>query len=128
MTTKSEPQAYALGVGCLTLGYLTERPGVSGDGEAAQPVLMHFHGRSAPGKLNSPLVPVSYPLVSGRKTGPAAWRCSPQTASVGSPCTSISLTAGGVEQSIVGKMSALEVLLKYLSQNKRRWTLDTTTN
>jgi hypothetical protein len=79
MTTKSEPQAYALGVGCLTLGYLTERPGVSGDGEAAQPVLMHFHGKSAPGKLNSPLVPVSYPLVSGRKTGPAAWRCSPQT-------------------------------------------------
>jgi hypothetical protein len=39
-----------------------------------------------------------------------------------------SFDGGGVEQSIVGKISALGVLLKYLSQNKRRWTLDTTTN
>jgi hypothetical protein len=74
---KRTPERDTLGVGCLTLGYLTERPRAVGGRGGSPACPMHVDGRPAAAKLNSPLVLSFYPLVQGKRQHSSAYELTP---------------------------------------------------
>jgi hypothetical protein len=74
---KANPKRDTLGVGCLTLGYLTERPRAVGGRGGSPACPMHVDGRPAAAKLNSPLVLSFYPLVQGKRQHSSAYELTP---------------------------------------------------